>query len=108
MDITRDQFFSWNPALAGNCDGLLSGYYYCVANFDASDLPPPPTVTASPSPTASGTVSECDSWYLAVTGDNCTIIAESFGTFSESSEPFDLLIKLCAILTHSRLHILEP
>ncbi|KFX89378.1 hypothetical protein V490_07063 [Pseudogymnoascus sp. VKM F-3557] len=82
--ITQDQFLSWNPALAGNCDGLWAGYYYCVANFDASDLPPMPTVTASPSPTATGTVGGCSSWYLTVVNDNCTTIAESFGTFSES------------------------
>ncbi|KFY05463.1 hypothetical protein V492_08531 [Pseudogymnoascus sp. VKM F-4246] len=82
--ITRDQFFSWNPALAGNCDGLWGGYFYCVANFDLSNLPPPATVTVSPSPTETGTVSTCNSWYLTTGDENCDNIVESFRTFSKS------------------------
>lgn len=29
--ITVDQFESWNPAVGTNCNGLLPGYYFCVA-----------------------------------------------------------------------------
>lgn len=81
--ITEEQFLSWNPALGGDCNGLWSGYYYCVADF-SDDLPMPPTVTASASPTATGTVSTCTAWYMAVGGDDCAAIATFFGTFSEA------------------------
>lgn len=81
--INKDQFFDWNPALKGNCDGLESGMYYCVANFDAGKAPMPPTLTASASPTATGTTPECKAWYQAVGSDDCASISITFGTFSE-------------------------
>jgi hypothetical protein len=82
--ITKEQFFKWNPSLTGNCQGLQAGYYYCVANFDPKDLPPPPTVTkADASPTASGTNDKCKSFYQATGSDDCALIALMFGTFSE-------------------------
>ncbi|KAH6838559.1 hypothetical protein B0I37DRAFT_409109 [Chaetomium sp. MPI-CAGE-AT-0009] len=82
--ITKDQFFAWNPALSENCNGLLLGVYYCVANFASTYLPMPPTLTASASPTATGTTQDCKAWYLAVGNDDCASISLSFGTFSES------------------------
>jgi hypothetical protein len=88
--ISKEQFFAWNPALNGNCNGLLLGYYYCVANFDAASPPLPPTVTASPSPTATGTTKDCTAWYLAVGNDNCASIALAFGTFSETGKQHNL------------------
>lgn len=85
--ITRDQFFQWNPALTENCNGLLPGYYYCVASFAPTALPMPPTQTAGATPTASGITGECRAWYMAVGVENCASIALSFGTFSESGKP---------------------
>ncbi|OJJ42541.1 hypothetical protein ASPZODRAFT_162157 [Penicilliopsis zonata CBS 506.65] len=82
--ITQDQFFDWNPALGNNCQGLLEGYYYCVASFDSSNLPLPPTITASASPTATDTVAQCNSWYKTVINDDCATIALIFGTLSEA------------------------
>ncbi|KAJ3957265.1 hypothetical protein N0V92_006176 [Colletotrichum tropicale] len=83
--ITEEQFFSWNPALNGDCLGLWSGYYYCVANFAAaSDIPMPPTVTSGASPTATGTISTCEKWYITRVNDDCATVAAWFGTFSES------------------------
>ncbi|KAL2861037.1 LysM peptidoglycan-binding domain-containing protein [Aspergillus lucknowensis] len=82
--VTKEQFFEWNPSLDGDCQGLQDGFYYCVANFDPNNLPLPPTVPeADASPTASGTVDECKSWYQAVGNNNCARIASAFGTFSE-------------------------
>ncbi|KAM0324885.1 hypothetical protein ACHAQA_007851 [Verticillium albo-atrum] len=84
--ITEEQFFSWNPALNGNCQGLWLGYFYCVANFEAaSDLPMPPTVTSGASPTATGTISTCQKWYITRVNDDCASIAAWFGTFSASN-----------------------
>ncbi|KZL67146.1 LysM domain-containing protein, partial [Colletotrichum tofieldiae] len=83
--ITQDQFFSWNPALDGNCQGLGSGYYYCVANYaHASNLPMPPTVTSGAFPTATGTISTFEKWYMTRVNDDCAYVAAWFGTFSVS------------------------
>jgi len=80
---TEEQFFAWNPALGGNCQGLWLGYYCCVANFeDENNLPMPPTVTAGASPTAVGTISTCEKWYITRVNDDCASIASWFGTFS--------------------------
>lgn len=97
--ITQDQFFAWNPALSGNCQGLLLGFYYCVANFASTDVLMPPTVTEAPSPTGTGTTGDCTAWYLAVGNDNCASIALSFGTFSESGK-FSLLFHTSKPQTH--------
>lgn len=110
--ITEEQFFAWNPALNGDCQGLYLGYYYCVANF-GNDLPMPPTITASASPTATGTVSTCDAWYMTVPGDNCAAIAEFFGTFSEAGKPLVSFLHLMMVSEQNahmlpRLHQLEP
>lgn len=82
--VTEEQFLAWNPALAGNCLGLWVGYYYCVGvdDGDAADLPLPPTVTATPSPTGDGTVASCAAWYMTTVDDTCDDIAEIFGSFS--------------------------
>uniref|UniRef100_A0A4Q7JG83 Secreted LysM effector Lys4 n=1 Tax=Pochonia chlamydosporia (strain 123) TaxID=1052797 RepID=LYSM4_POCC1 len=81
--ISREQFFSWNPALQGNCNGLWVGYYYCVANFATGVIPMPPTVTKVPdgAPTA---INTCNKWYQAVGNDDCDAITTYFGTFSKS------------------------
>ena len=80
--ITEEQFFEWNPALAGNCKGLWAGYFYCVANFDEGNLPMPPTITAGASPTGSGTIDTCEKWYITHGNEDCDDIAAWFGTFS--------------------------
>ncbi|KAL8801882.1 MAG: hypothetical protein Q9182_004171 [Xanthomendoza sp. 2 TL-2023] len=80
--ISRANFFAWNPALQGNCDGLWAGYWYCVAAGDA--LPLPPTVTQKPERLPPGTASECVAWYEMTGSDTCGSIAEMFGTFAEA------------------------
>jgi hypothetical protein len=79
--ISREQFFQWNPALAGNCDGLWAQYWYCVADFAQGSLPMPPTVKTAPSPVQTGIASNCVSWYLMTGSDTCTSIAAMFGAF---------------------------
>ena len=80
--ITKEQFFEWNPALQGNCDGLWAGYWYCVANFSSESLPMPPTVTAAPSPVQTGIASNCVAWYQMNLADTCDTITAMFGTFT--------------------------
>lgn len=83
--ITESQFFAWNPALSGNCNGLWVGYWYCVAAFSDADAsyPVPATVTTVPSPTGTGSPSDCAAWYLATLGDDCDTLVAEFGTFSQ-------------------------
>ncbi|KAL8730074.1 MAG: hypothetical protein Q9166_004273 [cf. Caloplaca sp. 2 TL-2023] len=82
--ISREDFFAWNPALQGNCDGLWANYWYCVASYSSSSLPMPPTVTQKPSKLSAGTASDCVAWYQMTGSDTCELIAMMFGTFSEA------------------------
>lgn len=79
--FSQEQFFSWNPALEGNCDGLWLNYYYCVAVGDS--LPAPATVTKRPSSIPQGQISTCTSWYDAGEDETCDEIVGMFGRFSK-------------------------
>ncbi|KAI9158367.1 carbohydrate-binding module family 50 protein [Paramyrothecium foliicola] len=80
--FTQQQFLDWNPVLKGNCDGLWSDTYYCVANF-GDRLPLPSHATKAPATLPSGSPKDCVAWYEATDGDDCALIAEMFGTFDE-------------------------
>jgi hypothetical protein len=45
-------------------------------------LPLPSVATVAPTATQTGIVSNCVSWYLAASGDNCDLVVQIFGTFS--------------------------
>jgi hypothetical protein len=79
--VSEQQFYSWNPALQGNCDGLWAGYWYCVAS--GNDLMPP-RVTTSPTSVPSGQISTCTSWYKDVGFETCDDIITMFGAFSKT------------------------
>ena len=82
--LTKDLFMKWNPALKGDCQGLWSGYWYCVADFKSSDMPQPPTTTKPGKPAESGAPSDCKAWYQTSDDDTCDFIVQMFGTFSKS------------------------
>ena len=82
--ISREEFFKWNPALKGNCDGLFAHYWYCVADYEANNVPMPPTVTKAPSDLPDGIAGNCVAWYQMTGSDTCDSIAAMFGTFSEA------------------------
>lgn len=83
--ITKEQFFEWNPALNGSCDGLWDGYYYCVASFNSTSEVPLPTVTEKPTTsTAPGAVASCTAWYSSTPDDTCATILAMFGRFSQA------------------------
>lgn len=79
--FSQEQFFSWNPALNGNCDGLWLNYYYCVAAGDS--LPAPPTETKRPTSIPRNQISTCTSWYQADGSETCEEIVGMFGRFSK-------------------------
>ena len=82
--MSREQFFAWNPFLNGNCDGLWSGVYYCIWNVDDGSKPDPLTVTTKPQNAPSDTTSNCVRWYEASNGDTCDMIVAMFGRFKNS------------------------
>lgn len=83
--VTEEQFFEWNPALNGSCDGLWLGYYYCVANFNSTSEVPLPTVTEAPTAsTAPGSAPSCTAWYSTTPDDSCDTIVSMFGRFSQA------------------------
>jgi len=83
--ISEAQFFAWNPALEGNCQGMWVGYYYCVAAYEAGKLPMPPTETKRPSVTPKGQIGTCSRWYKMTDPETCDEVVEMFATFSKAN-----------------------
>ena len=79
--LTEADFFAWNPALNGDCNGLWLNYWYCVVGPDGITAMPP-TVTATPAPVPPNQIGVCQRWYQR-DGESCAEIAAIFGTFSE-------------------------
>jgi hypothetical protein len=82
--ISQDEFFDWNPAVGDNCRNLLTGYWYCVADFAPGELPMPPTVTTQPTPVQTGIASNCVAWYKTTSNETCDDIAYIFASFSKT------------------------
>ncbi|GFN12178.1 lysM domain-containing protein [Aspergillus tubingensis] len=74
----------WNPALKADCSGILPGYSYCIAAYNDTNRPSPPTVTTQPYPLKPGTAKNCTAWYKKDDGDTCDLIVEMFGTFDKA------------------------
>ncbi|KAH6847621.1 hypothetical protein B0I37DRAFT_431340 [Chaetomium sp. MPI-CAGE-AT-0009] len=79
--LTESDFFAWNPALNGNCNGLWENYWYCVVGPEGITAMPP-TVTATPAPLPPNQIGTCKRWYQR-DGESCAEISAMFGTFSE-------------------------
>ncbi|ESZ90355.1 LysM domain-containing protein [Sclerotinia borealis F-4128] len=85
--FTLADFYSWNPAVGTSCRGLQAGYYVCVGVPGSTSTLASPTATTTatstgPSPTQTGIISTCTSYYQAVSGDSCEGIANKYGTFT--------------------------
>src|SRR5262245_8907450 len=89
-DITTDNPYTWNPALNGDCTGLYPDYYICVGLIGSTTTTSTSTTTtaattttgggvATPTPTQSGMVSGCTSFYDVQSGDGCYDIAAANG-----------------------------
>lgn len=78
--LTEAAFFAMNPALAGNCDGLWLGYWYCVVGA-AGITVMPSTVSATPTPVPVGQTATCQHWFQR-DGETCADIVAMFGAFS--------------------------
>ncbi|KAJ5547103.1 hypothetical protein N7494_004688 [Penicillium frequentans] len=64
--LSLSQFYSWNPAVGSDCSTLDLSDYVCVH-----------ISITTPSPTQTGMVSNCDSFYLVQSGDSCGAIASA-------------------------------
>ena len=85
--IALDDFYAWNPAVGSDCSGLEAEVYVCVG---VSQTASPTTTTmassttssaaiVTPTPTQSGMVDGCKSFYYVVSGDGCWSIANDHG-----------------------------
>ncbi|OJJ77959.1 hypothetical protein ASPBRDRAFT_167297 [Aspergillus brasiliensis CBS 101740] len=85
-DISLDDFYAWNPAVGTTCSDLEADYWVCVGvsggttSTTTTTTPTPtstPTTTSTtptssgPSPTQSGLVDDCSTYYQAKSGDSC-------------------------------------
>ena len=83
--ITLTQFYAWNPAVGTTCASLDLGDYVCVNIIGGTTLlttttsSKPGNGITTPQPIQTGMVSNCDSFYLVQSGDQCSAIASKFG-----------------------------
>ncbi|KAL2060599.1 hypothetical protein VTL71DRAFT_9240 [Oculimacula yallundae] len=83
--FTLSDFYGWNPAVQNDCSKLGAGYYVCVGVPGTPTFKPTSSsaaTSAGPTPTQSGIVSNCKTYYKAVSGDDCNVIPAKFGTFT--------------------------
>ncbi|PLB53269.1 hypothetical protein P170DRAFT_404258 [Aspergillus steynii IBT 23096] len=82
-NIAIDKLYTWNPALNGDCTGLYPNYYICVGSIGSTTATTTTTTTSggvsTPTPTQSGMISGCKSFYFVQSGDSCYDIAADNG-----------------------------
>lgn len=80
--ISLAQFQAWNPSAGTTCSGLWADAYACVSIIGV-DATPTTTQTgngvATPAPTQSGMVSNCNKFHFVEAGQTCSTIASSYG-----------------------------
>ncbi|PWY70846.1 hypothetical protein BO94DRAFT_609132 [Aspergillus sclerotioniger CBS 115572] len=89
--ISLADFYAWNPAVGDTCASLWVDDYVCVGivGGSSSALTTSTVVSATsatssatgittPSPIQTGMVSDCDDFYLIVSGDTCATIASEY------------------------------
>ncbi|PNP85446.1 hypothetical protein FNYG_01275 [Fusarium nygamai] len=81
-NIDLDDFYKWNPAVKSDCSGLQPNFYVCVGvQSKPTSVPTRSTGTSSssglvtPTPTQTGMVKGCKSFYQVHSGDGCWDIA---------------------------------
>lgn len=83
--ISLANFYLWNPAVGSSCGTLGLGDYVCVnvIGGTTSTTSTKKSTTGNgittPTPIQTGMVSNCNTFYLVVSGDQCGTIASSHG-----------------------------
>ncbi|KAF9893750.1 hypothetical protein FE257_009920 [Aspergillus nanangensis] len=69
--ISTTQFVAWNPAVGSTCSGMWANTYACVSiiGHNPSSTSTTTTSASGPSPTQSGLISICETFYKAQQGD---------------------------------------
>ncbi|KAF7296692.1 hypothetical protein HMN09_01078200 [Mycena chlorophos] len=75
FNITSADLLAWNPFLGSSC-AIEVGQNLCVSGTAASTTPP----TGPPSNLATGSLSNCTTYYTVATGDTCTSIEAKYST----------------------------
>jgi len=86
--LTIAQFYGWNEGVKGDCTGMWSKVYVCVAGPGATTTTTTTTTPGGstptddpsiPSPTQEGSIADCDKWYFVESGTTCRDILNEFG-----------------------------
>lgn len=83
--ITLANFYAWNPAVGNTCASLIAGDYVCVNIVGGTTLTSSKQTTTptngitTPNPIQTGIVSNCNTFYLVQSGDQCGTIASTHG-----------------------------
>ncbi|KAF9559712.1 hypothetical protein CPC08DRAFT_637416, partial [Agrocybe pediades] len=70
--ITLAQFIAMNPEVNSGCTNIIPGSAYCVASSNTT------TPTGPPSNIATGSLTNCTTYYTVASGDNCPAIETRF------------------------------
>ena len=83
---TFPEFLAWNPAVGELCEGLIAGWYYCVAapavtatTMTSTAQPTETCNPAAPKPTMPVEAQcGCKKWHEIVSGDTCAGIIQKY------------------------------
>jgi hypothetical protein len=79
--ISATQFRQWNTNVGGTaCNGLWLNAYVCVSTIGHTPTTTRGNGVATPTPTQSGMVNNCNRFHFVGTGQNCDSIARQYGT----------------------------
>ncbi|GLA39977.1 hypothetical protein AnigIFM63309_007581 [Aspergillus niger] len=96
-DISLNDFYSWNPAVGTTCSDLEADYWVCIGVSGATAITTTSTSTSTsivssitptsnaPSPTQSGLVCDCSTYYEAKFADSCWSIVNDKYTYLTTS-----------------------
>jgi LysM repeat protein len=77
--IALNDFYSWNPAVRSDCSGLQPNFYVCTRLIGTPTTTTRGNGVATPTPTQTGMVTNCDTFHRVVSGDECAVIASRAG-----------------------------
>jgi LysM domain len=83
--ISLSNFYLWNPAVGGSCATLFAGDYVCINVIGGPTITATPTPTgggngvATPTPYQAGMTSNCKTFHLVGSGDQCGTVASNAG-----------------------------
>ncbi|PHH77510.1 hypothetical protein CDD80_532 [Ophiocordyceps camponoti-rufipedis] len=88
--LTVEDFIRWNPTVGADCRHLLPEAFYCISQFEdleSKQTAPTTSVNISisqkpsprPQPIQDGIADGCLSFYRAIPGDSCQVVADKHG-----------------------------